>query len=136
MRFLCAHLAHTLKRSPVKLNRRGAYLCAHHLYVVPANASAPSSAERFHQGFLRGKSGRVTFQPRRTAFAVVYLGLREDTSAESLSAPRKDSFDARYLNYVDADRYYHRRAKGSSVAIDNLQIISRSVKPPLRAGHR
>jgi hypothetical protein len=111
--FSSAYLAHALKGTPVQLNRRRACPCAHHLYIAPADSFTPSSAERFHRGFLCGEAGGVTFQPGRATFAVINLGFGEDTIAKSLAAPREDLFHTRYLDYINANRYYHHRAISS-----------------------
>jgi hypothetical protein len=76
-----------------------------HLYVTPADATAPARAEHLHHRFLGGEPRRVALEaPAPARFAVRLLGVGEDTRPEACPVRRAERpLDASDLAEVDAD---------------------------------
>jgi len=73
--------------------------------VEPADAAAPTGAERFHGGFLGGESAGVAFELVLEALAILDFVGREDPAEERLAAALNGRFDARNFSdiYTEAD---------------------------------
>jgi polyphenol oxidase len=74
---------------------RSAALLAYHLEIDPANAAAPSSAERFHGRFLGGETSGVAFEFVLEALAISDFVARVDAAQERLAVALDGRFDAR-----------------------------------------
>ena len=74
---------------------------ADYFEIDPADAVAPSGAERFHGGFFGGEAAGVTFEFILEALAIFDFAGREDAAKEWLAVTFDGGLDARDFGNID-----------------------------------
>lgn len=92
-----------------------------HLNVHPADTEPPAGAQRFHRGFLSGKTRSISFGRTAMALAVGNLPRCEDALEERTSMPPNGGFDTVDLRDVDAQANDHMATNLEKARADRLQ---------------
>jgi hypothetical protein len=107
----CSQLRRKLSGLTVENDRGPSPGLTRHFNITPAHAATPSRSQRFHSGFLGGKTSGVALNAIGFGIAVADLSFGKHALKKAVAMPRNGLRDTRDLRNVDAGANNHERLR-------------------------